>query len=297
MATKLATRVLPIFVLAFVQIVPAHAQCDLQISYLVRDLPSPVHGTLKLMHPDGKSTVLFSDTSRQGSICYRLEQKGEYRLSVSLADSSLNSESLEQRFSLTGEEHSVEASIHFQLEPKDISDWSRLDSIPSGHFLITKYSSPSPLVTIKYSHTSSGKEGEFPGPFFSVINESRDTLYGEWLPGYFWGTVSVWKDDGYTTLGATIDTNWEERPPLYPGAETLAWVGSFGRFIPFGRYRFNLYYSTEGSFKGSTRLLSETDSFRWWGTVENWHLLSCDFEVDSYFPVSSPTPNLLDPKP
>lgn len=141
MATKLATRVLPIFVLAFVQIVPAHAQCDLQISYLVRDLPSPVHGTLKLMHPDGKSTVLFSDTSRQGSICYRLEQKGEYRLSVSLADSSLNSESLEQRFSVTGEEHSIEASIHFQLEPKDISDWSRLDSIPSGHFLITKYSS------------------------------------------------------------------------------------------------------------------------------------------------------------
>ena len=76
MATKLATRVLPFFVLVFVQIASAHAQCDLQISYLVTDLPSPVHGTMELIHPDGKSTVLFSDTSRQGSICYRLEQKG-----------------------------------------------------------------------------------------------------------------------------------------------------------------------------------------------------------------------------
>ncbi len=280
MATKLAARVLLFFLFVFLRIVPAHGQCDLQISYSAKDLKKPVHGVLRLTHPDGKSTVLFNDKSKKGDICYRLEQIGDYRLSVSINGGSLKNESLEERFSITGEEYRVEASISFKLEPKDRHDWKCRDSIPSGHFLITKYSSPSPFVKIKYLYTLSGKRGEFPGPYFSVINESQDTLYGEYL-GYFWGALSAWKEDGYKALGAIIDTNCNEHLPLYPGTETMATVGSFGIPIPLGRYRFNLYYSTERSGKGVLHLLSDTDSFRWWGAVENWHQLVCDFEVVS----------------
>lgn len=281
MATRLTTKVLLIFILVFARIVPANGQCDLQISYSVKDLKKPVLGILRLTHPDGKSTVLFNDKSKKGDICYRLEQKGNYRLSVSINGGSLKNESLEQRFSITGEEYRIEASISFELEPKDRHDWKCRDSIPSGHFLITKYSNPSPLVKIKYLYTLSGKRGEIPGPYFSVINESRDTLYGECLPGYFWGTLYAWKEDGYKALGAIIDTNCNEHPPLHPSTETMATVGSFGIPIPLGRYRFNLYYSTERSGKGGHRLLSDTNSFRWWGAVENWHQLVCDFEVVS----------------
>lgn len=283
MATRLAHKVLLLVVLLFALIVPANGQCDMQVSYAVKDLQTPVHGTVKLTCPDGKSTVILSDTCNKEDVTCRLDQRGNYRLSVSLDGAS--TESWEQSFRITGEEYRVETKIHFRLEPKDMRDWNCRDSISSGHFLITKYSAPSPLVRIKYSHTTSGQQGEFPGPFFHVINQSQDTLYGEWLPGYFWGNLSVWKDEGYTTLGAVIDTNFVDQPPLAPGSNTMAWVGSFGRVIPYGKYRFSLYYSTEGSPKGSTRLLSETDSFRWWGAVENWHLLSCDFEVGSYSPI------------
>ena len=281
-AMTLFKRILSLLVLVFAQIVPAHGQCDMQITYTVQDLKSPVLGTLKLIRPDGTTTTLFKSKSKQGIIDCRLEQKGEYRLIVSLDGKSSFKESMAQEFSINGEELRVETSIILRLEDKDLRDWKCRESIPSGHFLITKYSNPSPLVSMKYLYTMTGKKGEFPGPYFSVINESQDTLYGEWLDGYFWGRLSVWKDGGYKALGIRIDTTWIEQPPLYPNSEITALVGSFGRFIPYGKYRFDLYYSTERSNKGSMSLLRETSSFRWWGAVENWHLLTCDFEVDSY---------------
>ncbi len=288
MATKLVERVLPFLVMAFVHFVPAYGQCEMQISYAVRDLQSPILGTLILTNPDGDSIVIFSETKRKEDIAYRLEQKGDYRLSVSLDDGSLGKESLEQCFSITGEELRIETRIEIQLEPKDLRDWGCRDSISSARFVITKYSKPSPSVKIKYLYTLVGQGYDIHGPIFSIINESQDTIYGEWLPGYFWGTLSIWKDGSYSkSLGETIDLEFVDKPPLSTGSESFASVGSFGRNIPFGKYRYNLLYSTEGSSKNSIPLIRESDSFRWWGKVQNWYLLTCDFVVDSYFSTPS----------
>jgi hypothetical protein len=161
-----------------------------------------------------------------------------------------------------------------------MSDWKCKDSITSGRFTITKYSNPSPLVKIKYLRNSTGENNEFPGPQFIVKNESRDTLYGEWLPGYFWGTFSRWVDGEYVgNHCGQICTTWAGEPPLYPDSVKPAWLASFGARIPPGKYRFNLYYSTENKIKGSATKIFESGTFRWWSSVQNWHLLTCEFET------------------
>ena len=255
-------------------------QCDMLIDYSVEKIPSTSHGTLRMLLPDGKSTILFDDTVKQMQKEYHLEQLGKYRLTAIFSNAISGRDSLERTFTLTGEEYKVETTAHFSREQKDWSDWKSKDSINSGRFTITRYSNPSPLVKMKYLRSSTGENGEFPGPQFIVKNESRDTLYGEWLPGYFWGRFSRWVEGEYVgNHSGQICTTWADEPPLYPDSIKPAWVASFGARIPPGKYRFNLYYSTENNIKGTATKICESNTFRWWSSVQNWHLLTCEFET------------------
>ena len=221
------------------------------------------------------------ETVRQMKKDFRLEQLGEYRLTAIFTNDLSGMDSLERVFTLTGEEYKVETIVHFQRESKSWYHLNCTDSINSGHFTIIKYSKPSPQVKIEYLRYCNGEIGEISGPIFTVKNESRDTLYGEWLPGYLWGTLSKWVDGEYVgNKCGVLDTNCVEAPPLYPNSDKLAWVGSFGIKISSGKYRFNLYYSTGEEINGSSKLTSETDTFRWWSAVKNRHLLTCEFEKE-----------------
>ena len=258
------------------------AQCNMQIEYAVKDIQSKVHGTLKMILPDGNATILFDDTTRQIKKDYYLNQLGEYRITAIFSSSTSGRDSLERSFMLTGEEYKVETILHFQRESKNWCVWNSSDSISSGRFLITKYSNPSPLVKISYLRSCTSEKGDIPGPLFVVKNESQDTIYGEHLPGYLWGTLFMWRDGEYVgTKGGIIDLNFNSEPPLYPDSEKMAWVGSFGKKITPGKYRFNLYYSTEDKLKGTFRKICENASFRWWSDVQNWHLLTCEFEANT----------------
>ena len=275
------TRLLAVLLLLLAQSTSLRGQCDLHIDYSVKDLPTSSLGTLRLLMPDGTDSILFHDTCRQTAINCRLEQLGEYRLTATFTNELNCDESLEQVFNLTGDEYLVESIVHFRRERMDLSDWSSKDSIPSGFFTITKYLHPSPLVKIKYLYTNSRRGDDILGPIFSIINDSQDTLYGEWLPGFFWGALSKWKDGEYVGYYVgNIDTDWAEELPLFPGQEKYAWVASFGRIILPGKYRFRLYYTTDSPYvsKQSARLTKETETFRWWSSVATWHLLVCDFE-------------------
>ena len=257
------------------------AQCNMQIDYSVEDIQSTAHGALRMLSPEGKTTVLLDDTVRQMKKDFSLEQLGEYRLTAIFTNKLSGIDSLEKVFTLTGEEYKVKTIIHFQREPQKEYVFDCKDSIYSGRFTIIKYSNPSPLVKIKYLRYCTGENGEIQGPLFVVKNESQDTIYGEYLPGFLWGTLSMCCDGEYVgARGGVIDLNCYPVPPLYPNSEKMAWVGSFGIKITPGKYRFNLYYSTEDKSKGTSELTSETDSFRWWSNVQNWHLLTCEFEKD-----------------
>lgn len=276
------TRLLAVLLLLLVQSTSLCGQCDLHIDYSVKDLPTSSLGTLRLLMPDGTDFILFRDTCRQTEFTCRLEQLGEYRMTATFTNGIKCNESLEQVFNLTGDEYLVESIVHFRRERMDLSDWSSKDSIPSGFFTITKCLHPSPLVKIKYLYTNSRRGDDILGPIFSIINDSQDTLYGEWLPGYFWGVLSRWKDGDYVGYSVgSIDTDWVEEPPLFPGQEKNAWVASFGRITPPGKYRFRLYYTTDSPYvsKRSAGLTRETETFRWWSSVSKWYLLVCDFEI------------------
>ena len=276
------TRLLAVLLLLLAQSTSLRGQCDLHIDYSVKDLPTSSLGTLRLLMPDGTDYILFRDTCRQTEFTCRLEQLGEYRMTATFTNGIKCDESLEQVFNLTGDEYLVESIVHFRRERMDLSDWSSKDSIPSGFFTITKCLHPSPLVKIKYLYTNSRRGDDILGPIFSIINDSQDTLYGEWLPGYFWGVLSRWKDGDYVGYSVgSIDTDWVEEPPLFPGQEKNAWVASFGRITPPGKYRFHLYYTTDSPYvsKRSAGLTRETETFRWWSSVSKWYLLVCDFEI------------------
>ena len=283
-------KIFAIFILFLSNVISVKGQCDMLIDYSVEKIPSTSHGTLRMLLPDGKSTILFDDTIRQIQKTIHLEQLGEYRLTAVFFSALSGKDSLERRFILTGEEYKVEMSARFERERRNYSDWKSKDSINSGRFTITKYSHPSPLVKMKYIRSSTGENNEFPGPLFIVKNESRDTLYGEWLPGYFWGTLSKWVEGKYVGKhSGQICTTWADEPPLYPDSTKPAWVASFGIKTPPGRYRFNLFYSTENNIKGSATKIYESETFRWWSSVQNWHLLTCEFETkpkDSFNPSS-----------
>jgi hypothetical protein len=273
-------QILAIFILILSNAISVKGQCDMLIDYSVENIPSTSHGILKMLLPDGKSTLVLDDTVKQMRKEYHLEQLGEYRLTAVFFSALSGRDSLERTFTLTGEEYKVEIIAHFQREKKNLSDWKSKDSINSGRFTITKYSHPSPLVKMKYLRSSTGENGEFPGPQFLVKNESLDTLYGEWLPGYFWGRFSRWVDGEYVgNRSGQICTTWDDEPPLYPDSVKPAWVASFGARIPPGKYRFNLYYSTENNIKGAATKICESNTFRWWSSVQNWHLLTCEFET------------------
>ena len=243
-------QILAIFILALSNVTSVKGQCDMFIDYSVENIQSNSHVAMRMHLPNGNSTIVLDDTVKQVQKEFHLEQLGEYRLAVVFSNVISGKDSLERTFTLTGEEYKVETTAHFNRERKNLSDWKIKDSINSGRFTITKYSYPSPLVKIKYIRNSTGENNEFPGPQFIVKNESKDTLYGEWLPGYFWGTLSKWVDGKYV-----------------------------GTKTPPGKYRFNLYYSTENNIKLAATRIYESDTFRWWSSVQNWHLLTCEFET------------------
>ena len=254
------------------------------IDYSVGNISSTSHGILRMLLPDGKSTIVLDDTVRQMQKEYHLEQLGEYRLTVVFSNAISGRDSLERTFTLTGEEYKVETIAHFWRQKKDLSDWKCKDSINSGRFTITNYSYPSPLVKMKFLRNNMDKIGEIPGPQFLVKNESADTLYGEWLPGFLWGSLSRWVEGKYVgNLVGQICTDWDYEPPLYPDSVKMAWVASDGKRVPPGKYRFNLYYSTENNIKGAATKIYESDTFRWWSSVQNWHLLTCEFETKELF--------------
>ena len=257
-------RIFFTIIIALIHIGSLYGQCNLKLDFSLEKGFSPIRNVLKLSQPDGSTTILLESSVQDTCISYPLKRLGKYRLSVFVEGKSIGCESLERFFDLTGEEYLVNATIG--LEPSE------------GHFLITKYSNPSPYVKLKYFCYESRTNGL--GPVFSLSNESRDTLYGEWLSGYFWGYFSSLKNGESDRLRCgSICTTFVDRPPLAPGKKTDAYVGSFGVKLHPGYYLFTLYYSTEDKRKGTLSLTREREHYKWMSAVENWHRITCKFDV------------------
>lgn len=148
----------------------------------------------------------------------------------------------------------------------------------SGYLLIQRIMEPDPRVELAYS--SYFPKGDYCGPFFTITNNSPYTVYGRYLPGYFWGEITTVKDGvcGKFRSG-TIDTTFVDKNPLFPGESTDAIVGSFGIRLHPGTYRYRVLYQKEPIYFDSASLLYDNGLHKWYCSVNDGYQITCDFEI------------------
>ena len=147
-----------------------------------------------------------------------------------------------------------------------------------GFLLIQRILEPNPGVELVYSTYI--PKGHYRGPFFTITNNSPDTVYGRYLPGYFWGEIATIKDGvcGKFRPGI-IDTNFADRDPLFPGKSSDAIVGSFGISLPPGTYRYKLIYQKDPTDFDSASLLYNDGLHEWFCSVKDGYQITYDFEI------------------
>lgn len=248
-------------------------------------LAGPTYSRITLKRPNGNLVQLFADTAKKtesiqkGILC----DSGKYVLNVSFNSEKYGNNSIRYEFNLSGSEVKTDIYISFSYNNrlyKSGNIWKKGKCIPNGYVRIEKlYSAPS-SVEIKYCPSIKSSE-YYKEPFFMVKNNSKDTIYGDFDPGYLWGSLSVIVEGKVlkTSVGI-LDGNFVENPPLYPDSTKIASVGSFGMFrkMPLGRYIFELKYSTKDRTRG-IEIYKENNAFAWWAGTKEYYVLKCNFEV------------------
>jgi hypothetical protein len=152
----------------------------------------------------------------------------------------------------------------------------------SGHIVVTKYYKPAQNIEIQYIKMKDPDE-YYKEPFFLLKNNSNDTIYGEYLPGYFWGAISYLREDSTWTnqFGGQIDYNFSSRPPLYPDSTTIASVASFGwrNNLPKMHYKYRVLYSINKFYGHGLSKYLEKQSFVWWADTKSFYRLSYEFDI------------------
>jgi hypothetical protein len=262
-------------------------QIDLLFKYdYSDDFKKAVYSEIKMQLPNSKIYKLYSDTlkSVMFSKANYFLNSGSYFLTVYFSDNNVVRNSVKYYFSLDGTETDVTIDISFHYNEKLYKvneQWIKKEKIPKGYISITKYyQSPQ---SIKISLENLESNDYYKGPFFRLINNSRDTLYGEYLPGYFWGSLYISLNDSTWSRKKTgiIDTDFVDSPPLFPDSSKIATVGSFGVYnkLPKCFYKYELLFSKTGNFHGLSKYL-DNSCMEWWTMTEEFYRLTYKFKID-----------------
>ena len=233
--------------------------CEVSGSEFSRGLKSDVY----VVSPDGSKTVVSSQKESKKTI--PLTEDGCYKVFCAFETKEYGLDTLSKEVFFCNKE-----VIGIKVQLKYGKD--------SGFLLIQRIMEPDPGVELVYS--TFFPQGYYRGPFFTITNNSQDTVYGRYLPGYFWGEVARIQDGvcGEFRPG-TIDTNFVEKDPLFPGESTDALVGSFGVRLYPGMYRFKLFYQKTPTSFDSASLLYDNGRRKWYCSVHDGYQITCDFEI------------------
>jgi len=263
-------------------------QTDLQLNYKYsEDFKKPVFSVIKLHFPNGKIDKLYTDTLKTFDLFKPnyLKNSGSYSLYVFFAKNDLKTDSLSYNFKLDGKETDVKVDISFYIDRQRIRQggkWIEKSKIPRGTIYVTKYYEAPKSVHVNIDSTELGDE-YYKGPFFKITNNSRDTIYGEYLPGYFWGTLSIQRNDSTWSRNYTgnIDTEFVGKPPLSPDSSRIATVGSFGMFKKLFKtsYCYELLFTKNNKSRGAS-LYENHETFQWWTTTDEFYRLKYKFKID-----------------
>lgn len=183
-------------------------------------------------------------------------------------------ESLDFPFTLVGNETDIEINVGFYR-----SDWEKKES---GSIEVIKYYAPNHNLEIKYLPEMKGGES-FKSPFFMLKNNTNDTIYGQYHPNYFWGSISFFEDSVWSPeYFGNLDFNFEGSSPLFPDSFSVALVGSFGwrNELPKNRYKFILLYTTDNDLNIGVKQYLGKDNFIWRAKTKKYYRLIYEFEVE-----------------
>jgi len=238
--------------------------------------------------PGNKTYELFSDTTNEYVYSAKnfFKSKGKYTILIYFEAEKYGNDAINYNFELNGTEINTMISVSFDFSERyhkkgDI--YKKGEKILNGYIRINKYYEAPQTVNIEPDKELKGDEF-YKGPFFKIRNNSKDTLYGEHFPGYFWGTLSYMRNDSilFTRIG-TLDYNFGGSPPLYPDSTKIATVGSFGyknKLIPF-EYRYEVLYGKKYQSLGNgIGKYEEKDNFCWWAGTKEYYKLKYDFKIE-----------------
>jgi hypothetical protein len=97
-------------------------------------------------------------------------------------------ETTDYGFTLNNKEINVAIYVSYEYfwTVNENRHWDGKPKIPMGSICIAKTYNSLESISIVLDSTKSSKYCS--GPFFRLTNNSKDTLYGNYSPGYFWGT-------------------------------------------------------------------------------------------------------------
>lgn len=264
-----------------------YGQHELRLSYVCEDeIKGSFRTEIRLKHPDNKTSYLFTDTVRKYKVSEKnyLKLNGKYTLSIWFDAKNYGKDSLNYDFNVNGNELVSDISIRFDYDERLIKKggtFTKDSKVVNGYIRINKYFNAPKSVEILLDKEDLGDE-YYKGPFFKIKNCSNDTLYGEHLPDYFWGTLSYVKNDSVlATRTGIIDYEFISSHPLYPDSTKYATVGSFGlnrKLAPF-KYRFEVLLAKKWQSQGIDAY-KEQQNISWWAETKEYYKLVYDFVVN-----------------
>jgi hypothetical protein len=259
-------------------------QIDLRFDYELSDFRVIVKSDISLTIPNGNKVQLYLDTIKKYHDLKKnfFTQPGQYKLNCKYLINSKCIDSISYSFELNGDENEIELSVDLgqDINSKWIKNkWTELSRKNQCYISIVKYFESPESIKLKLANIESSEY--YKGPFFTLTNSSKDTIYGEHLPGYFWGSLSFISDSIWSReLIGQIDLNFVDMQPLYPDSSRVAMVGSFGLFnkLPPNKYEYKLLFSTTGNTHSYRKYLDNITS-EWWAKTESFYKLIYEFEI------------------
>ena len=273
--------------LLFIALLPCHSQSNLHFKYnCSNDFKDTIHSRIILLDPNGREQNLYNDTLKKYT--YSLQEiiiEGTYTLKTCFRSNKYGIDSLEYKFSTYGKEKGIDIDVRFILDVESYmhnEKWIKKEKLPQGFIEVCKYYDPPQSIEISYaSHIKS--TDYYKGPFFIIKNHSTDTIYGQYLPGYLWGSLTLLTPNSTKrkSIIGIIDYNFAPEPPLLPHSETIALVGSFGFYnkMPKSKYLYTLLFSNKLQSTGLSKYLKK-DNFIWWADSKEYYKLEYEFEVE-----------------
>jgi len=258
----------------------ASAQGTFFLSYSNNCSVEKPNALITLQKPDGSISTLVDELKgvyQQDSLpC----EHGKYSLLTVIRTKYCGNDSLRRSFTVNEKEF-VDCRVTLEHNVKDRYASQCNDSIFECDIEITKLYEKEDGVNIRFIKYNDDRDADVPGPLFIIKNNTRDTLCGEWLPGYFWGAVArIDKGKRLFYKVGYLCSSWVDSPPLYPDSIKYSWIGSLGNILRPGRYRYRVRYYKKGNKTDENKSeTKEQADFRWFARLDELYSIYCDFEV------------------